>query len=387
MAVAAFGAYTISNRTQTQLQASSTPAATPTATPTPTSTSPSAPSTSPYSTQQPSETTTPTYPPTPTSTATPSPTATPPTNITLVDATGATVTVSLPVNRVVSLNSGFTELICALGAADKLVGRDELSKYPDYVANVSVVAQNSYQPNIEALLQAQPDLVVADTMLAYNQDALGKIKNAGIPVIIENPSNSTRLDTMIQNLGLALGKSERANELLNYIHYYLNLVYNRVGNLTSSKPLVYIEWYTAWRSFGPGSAGNQLIVEAGGTNIAANVSTAYPTLSAEYVAEKNPDVIIRMISGNLVGNLTGYQATWQEIITRPGLKDVTAVKTGHVYIYDPIITQGIRYPIGLLYFAKWLHPETFADINPAAIHDDFTRKFYGVSIQGVYVFP
>jgi len=298
--------------------------------------------------------------------------------VTVVDATGAQVNVSIPVERVVSLNRGLTEMICALGCEDKIVGRDEKP----------IAGQNSYEPNLELLLEMTPDLVVADTMLFYNNDALKKIESAGVPVIIEEPSNVTRVKTITRNLGLILNNEEKANEIADYIESYANLVRERVKDLTSSeKPSVYIEWHTAWQSRAEGSASNEILVDAGGINIVAGEGVPAPTLSPEYVVEKNPDIIIRMISGHLVGNITGFQTTRNEILNRLGLNEVTAVKEGKVYVYDPIVLEGIRYPVGLLYFAKWFHPSLFEDIDPAAIHEQLIQRFFGVELEGVYVYP
>jgi iron complex transport system substrate-binding protein len=308
--------------------------------------------------------------------------------VTVVDATGAQVNVSTPVERVISLNPGLTEIICALGCEDRIVGRDASSAFPASISEKPIAGQNSYNPNLELLLELTPDLVVADTMLPSNNDALKKIENAGVPVIIEDPSNVSRVKTMTSNFGLVLGKEEKAKEIIDYVESYENLVKERVKDLTSSeKPLVYVEWYTAWESFAEGSAGNKILVDAGGINIAAGITNPYPILSPEYVVEKNPDIIIRMIPGGLVGNITGFQTTRNEILSRTGLSEVTAVKEGKVYVYDPIILEGIRYPVGLLYWAKWFHPSLFEDIDPAAIHAQLIQRFFGVTLEGVYAYP
>ena len=54
--------------------------------------------------------------------------------VTIVDSTGAQVNVTLPVERVVSLNPGLTEIICALDCEDLIVGRDASSVFPASVS-------------------------------------------------------------------------------------------------------------------------------------------------------------------------------------------------------------------------------------------------------------
>ncbi len=308
--------------------------------------------------------------------------------ITIVDSTGAQVNVTLPVERIVSLNPGLTEIIYALDCEDRIVGRDAKSVFPDSVLEKPVVGQNSYDPNLEVLLEKEPDVIVADSMLSYNTEALDKIKSAGLPLIIEEPSNVSRVKIVTNNFGLIFGKEEKAKEINDYITSYENLVNERVKDLTASeKPTVYIEWYQTWQTFTEGSAANEIIVNAGGVNIAAEITQTAPILSPEYVVEKNPDIIVRMISGDLIGNATGFEATHSELMNRAGLCEVTAVKEERVYVYDPIILEGIRYPVGLLHWAKWFHPSLFEDIDPAALHAELIQQFFGVTLEGVHTYP
>ncbi|MBC7129680.1 ABC transporter substrate-binding protein, partial [Candidatus Bathyarchaeota archaeon] len=117
--------------------------------------------------------------------------------IPIVDGTGRNITVHLPIERVVSLNPGLTELLYALGCGDKIVGRDVNSIFPPQVLDKPVVGSSSYDPNVELLLELHPDLVLADDMLSFNQEVLGRIEEAGIPVIMENISNVTRVKAVI----------------------------------------------------------------------------------------------------------------------------------------------------------------------------------------------
>jgi iron complex transport system substrate-binding protein len=308
--------------------------------------------------------------------------------VTIVDVTGAQVNVTLPVEKVVSLNPGLTEIICALECEDRIVGRDENSVFPASVSEKPVVGQNSYDPNLEVLLEMEPDVIVADSMLSYNTEDLDKVATAGLPLVIEEPSNVSRLKTVTNNFGLIFGKEEKAEEINNYITSYETLVNERVQELASSeKPTVYIEWYQAWQTFTGDSVANEIIVDAGGVNIAAEITTTAPVLSPEYVVEKNPDIILRMISGDLIGNATGFEATHSELMNRAGLDEVTAIKDGKVYVYDPIVVEGIRYPVGLLYWAKWFHPSLFEDVDPAAVHAELLQQFFDVTLEGVHTYP
>jgi iron complex transport system substrate-binding protein len=272
------------------------------------------------------------------------------------------------------------------------VGRDASSNFPASSSGKTNVGE-SYSPNLELLLELKPDLVVADSMLTYNNETRGQIEAAGIPVFISdttNPqpdpnSNETVIDftsNLVSKLGFIVGEKDKANEIIDYMQYYKNLVNERIENLTSSeKPLVYYEWYMDWSTVVIPD-----ITQAGGINIAANESVYAPTLSPEYVVEKNPDIIIRMISSSN-HDVADFQTMRDEILNRPGLSAVTAVKEGRVYVCDNTIRGGIKCVVGWLQWAKWVHPSLFEDVDPAAIHAQLIQRFFGVTLEGVYAYP
>jgi iron complex transport system substrate-binding protein len=309
-------------------------------------------------------------------------------SVTLTDGTGRNVTVNLPVEKIISLNSGITELLYALGCGDMIIARDKNSNFPRAVLDKPIVASSSYDPNVELILQMTPDLVLADDMLFYNQEALGRIENAGIAVIMENTSNVTRVKTIIANLGRILECEDKANEIIDFIEHYESLVEERIRGLPESeKPLVYIEWWEPWQSFAKGSAGNKIIYDAGGINIAGEIDNPAPILSPEFVVDKNPDIILRMAPADAIGNLTAFSAVRNEILNRAELREIKAVKNGKVYVYDPVILEGLRYPIGLIYWAKCFHPSLFAEIDPETLHMQLIQEYFGGESREVYFYP
>jgi iron complex transport system substrate-binding protein len=307
--------------------------------------------------------------------------------ITIVDQTGAAVNVSTPVHRIVSIIG--TEFICALGGQDKIVGRsmlttDEEAIVPPSILDVPVVAETSFSVNLELVLELEPDLVLADEGL---DDAIRtKLQDAGVAVL-EEMSMAPRRETFIKNLGLILDAEEKANEYIEYEAYYENLVKERVATLTESdKPSVYFEWYKPWFSTAKGDAYHEMITTAGGINIAADEPIVTPELSPEYVTEKNPDIVVRMLTYLDGEDLAAYQTLHDELSSRSALSESNAVKEGKVYIIKNTALVARR-TIGLLYLAKWFHPTLFEDIDPAAVHQEMIQKFFGTNIEGVFAYP
>jgi iron complex transport system substrate-binding protein len=304
-----------------------------------------------------------------------------------------TLTIELPVARIVTINSGLTEMLCALGCEDKIVGRDESSTMPPSVLQKTVCAENSYVPNVEVILELEPDVIFADSMLPYATEKYEQLKDAGIPVFIADPtdpepaahSNETVIDfscKLISKLAKIVEKEQTANKYINYVQYYNDLVKERIETLTpEERPKVMMEWYEPYYTFvTPG------LDQAGGINIAENQTEYAPHLSAEFVVEQNPDIIIRAIMSQ-DHNETDFIDIRNEILSRNEISGVNAIKNEKVYIYDFVIRGGVRCVVGHLYWAKWCQPGLFADINPAAINAEINQMFFGADIPGVFAYP
>ncbi|MEM2280836.1 MAG: ABC transporter substrate-binding protein [Candidatus Bathyarchaeia archaeon] len=305
--------------------------------------------------------------------------------ISVIDWQGVNVTLEAPAEKVISLSSGFTELIYALGCGNKIVGRDSYSDFPPEVLEKPVVAPHDYNPPLEQILEMKPDLLVASTNLVYGtNETRRRLEEAGIAVYVDELSLPERVKTCIKNLGKLLGAEERAEEIISFIEEYENLIQGRLAGLDESeKPKVYLELWAEWNTVARGSVGHALLEYVGAMNIAADQPTPYPIVSAEFVVERNPDIILRM----RMASDPDFPTLREQLMSRTELREVKAVKKGNVYIYDPIIMQGVRYPVGLLYWAKWLHPEIFADIDPGAVHAQLVQKFFGLTLEGVYAYP
>ncbi len=352
------------------------------------------PTQSPTPTQKPvQQTPTPTDSPNPTAAPTPSQVTLPsgivptPSAITITDVTGANVTVDLPVRRIICLT--MIELVHVLGAGDKVVGYSaSLSSEAKAILPSSVLmlpdVGTDMAPNLERILELQPNLVLASQRLSDANRK--KLEDAGIAVV-EDTLTGDRRNVCIRNLGLLLGAELKAEEFITYEQYYINLVKTRVATLTrSQKPLVYFEWYKPWFSTGPGDSYNKMMVDAGGINIAENATVVNPELSPEYVAEQNPDIVIRMSTYLDGDDLAALQTLRNSILTQPALSETKAVKEGKVYIIKSTLLVD-RDVIGLLYFAKWFHPSLFSDIDPAAVHAEYIQRFFGATLTGVFVYP
>lgn len=310
--------------------------------------------------------------------------------VTVVDFTGHSVSVDVPIKMVVSLASGASEIICALDGGASLVGRSTNSDFPPYLETVAEVGKNSYSPDIELILELDPDLVIADTMIS---DADKKtLEDAGIPVMEEKFIDPSRTIEVMENLGQVLGKEERAQELVGFIKNYQDLIQNQVATLPKEDaPKVFFEWYgTPYHTVSSSGSYHNFITFAGGLNVAAdlgNESNSYPDVSPEWVVETDPDVILQSEPSTKEYTEDDLAKLREEIISRPELQTVKAVENGQVFVMSGKITSGIRAIVGELYLAKWLHPQLFEDVDPDSVHRELVKTFYGLDLEGAYALP
>ena len=75
------------------------------------------------------------------------------------------------------------------------------------------------------------------------------------------------------------------------------------------------------------------------------------------------------------------------MLGQPGFKEIKAAKDGKVYIIDSRLITGPRSIIGLLYYANWFHPGLFQDIDPEAVHREMLQRFFGLELEGTWVYP
>jgi iron complex transport system substrate-binding protein len=322
-------------------------------------------------------------------TAVPSATPTPgPKPVTITDSTGNTITLPAAANRIIVTNSDAAEVMIALGAKDKIVGiTNTVSNTPlmaNILGNVSSVGVWD-NPSIEEIIKLKPDVVIA--YASWKPKNLEQFKTANITLVALDCYKMDNLTSDIRTMGAIIGEEENASAYAGFIEDNMNLVRNRTANLTEGeKPTVYWEQNrTKISSAGNGSGGDTLIKMAGGNNIAGNETQQYPEVSAEWIVESDPQVIIRNV---------GYvksQDYMKEVIStvenRTGMSKVRAVKDDRVYIMSTTVAFGPKGFMGLLYMAKILYPERFADVDPAKAIDTYAEKFVPGANKDIYIYP
>ncbi len=306
----------------------------------------------------------------------------------ITDSAGNTIEIG-KAERIICLNSDCLEAIIMLGAKDKIVGLGSYALQKPYAPNVTDVGKWS-EPNVEAIISLNPDIVVTYVNYPERQKLEEKLKGTDIKVVrLDFYKIATMFDEFV-TLGKILGKEKEAKEIAEYWKKQLELIKNRVKDAKPTK--VYWESFTEYKAAGNATGWQEILEIAKGENVFLNEPSSYPQVDAERIIAKNPEVVIKSVSSTTfqpykAENATKLEEFYKNFISRPEMKQVEAGKSGRVYV---ICSDMLHSTFGLVaevaYVAKILHPELFNDLNPKEIHKKYVESL-GLEYSGIWVYP
>jgi len=267
-----------------------------------------------------------------------------------IDGYGRAVSISQRPLRIISLAPSVTETLYAIGVGERVVAVDDFSDYPDEARGKAKIG--SYlSPDLEKIVSLKPDLILASDITS--REMVLNLEEKGLTVFVLAPKTLGEVIRDIRLIGLITGSADKADAIAEKLEQRIDVVTSKISNSSTQRPRVYLEYFPYW-TFGPGSFGHDLILMAGGRNVAEGALAAYPQVSNEFVVGSNPEIIIFTVGPHA-------ETTIQDIENRPGWRDTEAVRTGRIYtIDDDILSRpGPRLVDALEQLAKMFHPELF----------------------------
>lgn len=247
----------------------------------------------------------------------------PSTAVTVTDMTGREITLDAPAERIVALTAADCEIVYALGAGEKLVGRGEYCDYPVEVYDVPSV-QSGYETNIEQILALEPQVLLMATM-DQTTEQVEQLENAGVKVVVSDAQDIEGTYAAIRMIGALLGKDAEAESLCTGMQtLFAELSEKSTGDGTQTiyfevSPLEYGLW-----TAGKGTFMDEVTTMLGLKNCFDDVD-GWAGISEEQVLEHNPDFIVT------ISMYFGEGPTpEEEIASRAGWENVTAVKDGKI---------------------------------------------------------
>jgi iron complex transport system substrate-binding protein len=260
------------------------------------------------------------------------------------DHFGDTIRPPARVNRIVSLTPATTEILFALGAGDRLVGRGEYDKWPDAALAVPNLGPG-LRPNVEAVIAVKPDLV----LLYASQDnraAAQRLRDAGITTAAFKVDSIEQFDRTTRLLGRLIGDSARGALVADTVMRTLD----SVRALTRSLPRVSVVlpvYDEPLLVIGGGSFMSQLVTIAGGRNIYDSIPQPSPAVTFEDIVRLNPDAV-----------LIGPERA-EAMRRQPKWRALRAVRAGRILVVDTslVLRPAVRLGEGAVSLAKLLHPD------------------------------
>ena len=286
-------------------------------------------------------------PPTPTATAVPASTPT----VTLeplvalfpfvvTDSRGEQVTFDEPAERIVVIDNAALDALFAIGEGDRVVATHAFASYPPEVADIPKVS-DGFNINVEAVVELEPDLV-----FVFFENFAADLEKTGLKVLyLQSLANDFEKTTdLIRMWGRITGSVEAADAEAERFEVRLRKIRAAMDGIEGGLK-VFQDVGGFWTP-GPDTLVGEVFELLKLENIAHDVS-GYEQISPELIVERDPDVIIASDPESITGN--------------DALKDITAVKEGHVIKLpsDALSNAGPRFVAGIEELAEILYPDEF----------------------------
>lgn len=310
--------------------------------------------------------------------------------------------------RIVSLIASSTEILCALGLRDSIVGRSHECDFPKNIEELPICTETKFSPDgtsyeidqrVKAILQEglsvyrvkadslnklKPDLIVTQTQCEVCAVSLRDVEEAVCELIESQPKivslHPNALEDLwkdIRQVAQATGTENKGEALIENLQGETAAVSKKAKQIGKTPTVACIEWIDPLMA-----AGNwvpELVELAGGKNLFGVAGKHSPWMQWEEVLAKDPDIILVLPCGfSIERTLTEMHL----LENKPGWKELKAVKTGNVFVLDGnqyFNRPGPRLVDSLKILTEVIHPNVF----PPVVQNPFTLTVIGTDTPWV----
>jgi iron complex transport system substrate-binding protein len=245
--------------------------------------------------------------------------------------------------RIISLNPATTEMLFAIGAGSRVIGRTTWDSYPDSARLVPDMGPG-LRPNLEVVIGAKPDLVILYAS-ADNRSAADRLRSLGIATLAVKNDSIGDLARTLRLLGRVTGDSARAEVVLDSVHATLDRVRAATAGRTRGTAFWYI-WDAPLITIGRGSFMSELLEIAGAKNLYDDIAAPSANVALEDVVTRNPHWVVAGPEGTR--NLRD-DSRWRAL---------AAVRAGRIIMADTALVgkPSVRLGEAAVSLARLLHP-------------------------------
>jgi len=299
--------------------------------------------------------------------------------------------------RIVSLLPSATEIVCAIGLGDELVGVTHECDFPPDVIGKPVITHSVhdlsasssrdihrlvtasmhggsslYALDDEALADAKPDLILTQELcrvcaVSYRDvNEVARAIDADITVVSLEPTSIEGILNTITTVGAMTEAEDAAIDLVESLRERLGTVGEKVQARREaggrSPRVVGLEWLDP--PFATGHWVPEQIRQAGGWELLGSDGEASTQTTWDAVSEVDPEMLLLMPCGfHLQETIDAWSATRRP----PGYADLTAARRGQVFALDGsayFSRPGPRVIDGIELLAEIFDPDAFVDAAP-----------------------
>jgi iron complex transport system substrate-binding protein len=270
--------------------------------------------------------------------------------VTVIDDEGTTVEIAAEPEVIVSLTPATTETLFALGIGDRVVGKGEdFFVFPPEAGSIPDVATFD-AVDIEKVVSLEPDIVFAGGNFFTPPDAIERMRDLGVPVVVLYAASVEAVFADIELIGLASGRSTEAGAIADRMRAEFRAVKAAVVDLP--RPHLFYELDATGAIYGPADDSflAEMIALAGGDPITSGSPDKFD-ISVERLIDEDPELILLADAP--------FGVTSEQVAARPGWSVMTAVRDGQIRpIDDQTVTRpGPRLFLGLRLLAETIHPD------------------------------
>ncbi|MGH9556393.1 MAG: cobalamin-binding protein [Terriglobales bacterium] len=291
-------------------------------------------------------------------------------------------------SRIISLIASATEIVCALGCEDQLVGRSHECDYPPSVTRLPICTEpkfittgtsyeidqrvkrilaealSVYRVHADKLKELRPDVIITQSQCEVCAVSLSDVEQAvcgwldSRPQLVSlEPHALADMWTDIRRVARALGSPERGAKLVSRLKLRMSTVSEKAGSLSERPTVACVEWIEPLMA-----AGNwmpELVEMAGGVNLFGVGGQHSPWMAWEQLRQTDPDLIVVLPCGF---DISRSREEMPLLTEKPGWADLRAVRAGRVCLADGsqfFNRPGPRLAESLEILAEVLHPAVF----------------------------
>jgi len=269
------------------------------------------------------------------------------------DDTGREIKLPNQPKRVLSLAPNITEIIFAIGAEDKLIGRSQACDYPEAVYEVPEF-QTFPSLDLEQIKNANADLLLVTDEI-FTPDDVAQLERLGLPVYQQSYKTLSDVYKGIRRLGLILDAKARADAVADSLEALELQISQATKDLVKYRSIMLITNGSPLKVVGGGGYLNTMIEKAGAKNAFATSNQPYFDITPEDFLTVKPEYLILPSAND--------QAYAELIANFPALYYTKAQETNQVHIVDPDLfyRPGPRLLEGLLTLTQIFHSKLTRD--------------------------